>query len=171
MKIFLAFRALFFVAIFPGVVAGYIPYRMLLTSNGLPFPVLNVASTIAGILILLGTLILLRCVWDFFARGQGTLAPVDPPRHLVVSGLYRFTRNPMYNGVIIILFGETWYFGSTSLLIYAICVLVAFHLIVVLYEEPILESKFHESYHAYRKAVPRWGFTTHPYHVESNNTA
>jgi hypothetical protein len=55
---------------------------------------------------------LLRCVWDFFAKGKGTLAPIDPPRVLVVSGLYRFTRNPMYNGVLALTLGEAWLFGS-----------------------------------------------------------
>jgi protein-S-isoprenylcysteine O-methyltransferase Ste14 len=161
----------FFVALLPGIVAGYVPYRMLLASGALHLPAFRIASVAAGVLTVTGAIVLLRCVWDFFARGKGTLAPIDPPRRLVISGLYRYTRNPMYNGVLAVLLGEAWLFGSTSILKYAICVLVAFHLFVVLYEEPALEAQFHGSYRAYRKAVPRWGFTTHPYKDRTGSTA
>ena len=171
MRALLAIRALFFVAILPGVVAGYVPYRILLASSGFHFPALHPASVAASVLALIGVIVLLRCVWDFFARGKGTLAPIDPPRHLVVSGLYRYTRNPMYNGVLAVLLGEAWLFSSTSMLEYALFVIVAFHLFVVLYEEPVLDAQFHESYRAYRKAVPRWGFTTRPYEEGTGSTA
>ena len=69
----------------------------------------------------------------------------------------------MYNGVLATLLGEAWLFGSTSILEYAAFILIAFHLFVVLYEEPALNAQFQESYRAYRQAVPRWGFTTRPY--------
>jgi hypothetical protein len=102
---------------------------------------LSLSSVGASILAIAGTVVLLRCVWDFFAKGKGTLAPIDPPRVLVVSGLYRFTRNPMYNGVLALILGEAWLFGSVSLLKYALLVLVLFHLFVVLSdEEPALTS-------------------------------
>jgi protein-S-isoprenylcysteine O-methyltransferase Ste14 len=162
-KALLAIRALFFVALLPGVVAGYVPYRILLASGGFHFPALSPQSVAASVLVLIGVAVLLRCVWDFFARGKGTLAPIDPPRHLVVSGLYRYTRNPMYNGVLAVLLGEAWLFGSTPILEYAAYVLIAFHLFVVFYEEPVLDAQFQESYRAYRKAVPRWGLTTRPF--------
>ena len=171
MKALLAIRALFFVALLPGVLAGYVPYQMLLGSGRLRLPAFNATSVASGLLILVGVTVLLRCVWDFFARGKGTLAPIDPPRHLVVSGLYRYTRNPMYNGVLAVLLGQAWLFGSMSVLTYALFVLVAFHLFVVVYEEPVLESQFQESYVAYRRAVPRWGFTTHPYEERTGSTA
>lgn len=171
MKAFLAIRALFFVALLPGTVAGYVPYRILLASNKLHLPPLGISAMAAGVFVLTGALILLRCVWDFFARGKGTLAPVDPPRTLVVTGLYRYTRNPMYNGVLAVLLGQAWLYSSTSLLEYAGFVLVAFHLFVVLYEEPTLEAQFQEPYRAYRDAVPRWGFTTHPYEERTGSTA
>jgi len=163
MRAFLAIRAVFFVALLPGVVAGYVPYRILLASGGIHYPALRLASVAASVLVVIGVIVLLRCVWDFFARGKGTLAPIDPPRHLVVGGLYRYTRNPMYNGVLATLLGEAWLFGSTSILEYAAFILIAFHLFVVLYEEPALNAQFQESYRAYRQAVPRWGFTTRPY--------
>ena len=167
MKVYLAIRALFFVALLPGMVAGYVPYRLLLATGSLRIPVLGVSSLGALLLLLLGVTVLFRCVWDFFASGKGTLAPIDPPRFLVVRGLYRFTRNPMYNGVIAALLGEAWLFHSSSLLEYSLFVLVGFHLFVVLYEEPTLTARFQESYRAYRRSVPRWGFTTRPYEEES----
>jgi protein-S-isoprenylcysteine O-methyltransferase Ste14 len=170
-KLFLAIRALLFVALLPGVVAGYVPYRMLLDSNHLRLSDPSVASLAAFVLFALGTLVLLRCVWDFFASGGGTLAPVDPPRRLVICGLYRYTRNPMYNGVLAILLGEAWLFHSTAVLKYAAFVFVAFHLFVVLYEEPALESRFQGLYRAYRRSVPRWGFTTHPYEERIGSAA
>ena len=77
----------------------------------------------------------------------------------------------MYNGVIAIILGEAWLFRSVSLVEYALVVLVLFHLFVVLYEEPALESQFGEAYRAYRRAVPRWGFTTRPFHESTGSTA
>jgi protein-S-isoprenylcysteine O-methyltransferase Ste14 len=163
MRFLLALRAIFFVLLLPGTVAGYIPFGILESEHRLRVPEPSLSSVGAGILAIAGALVLLRCVWDFFARGKGTLAPIDPPRVLVVSGLYRFTRNPMYNGVLALVLGEAWLFGSVSLLEYALVVIVLFHLFVVFYEEPALTSQFGESYQAYRRAVPRWGFTTRPF--------
>ena len=171
MRALLAIRALLAVALLPGMVAGYVPYQILLASGGFHFPALRLASVAVSVFALIGVIVLLRCVWDFFARGKGTLAPIDPPRHLVVSGLYRYTRNPMYNGILAILLGQAWLFGSTSILAYALGVLLFFHLVVIFYEEPALAAQFHESYRAYRKAVPRWGFTAHPYEERTGSTA
>ena len=162
MRLLLALRAVFFVLLLPGTVAGYVPFSILHSEDRLRVPEPSLSSFGAGILAIAGTAVLLRCVWDFFAKGKGTLAPIDPPRVLVVSGLYRFTRNPMYNGVLALIVGEAWLFGSVSLLEYALVVLIVFHLFVVFYEEPALTSQFGESYRAYRRAVPRWGFTTRP---------
>jgi protein-S-isoprenylcysteine O-methyltransferase Ste14 len=163
MRLLLALRALFFVLLLPGTVAGYIPFSILRAANVLLVPRLGVASVCAAVLATAGALVLLRCVWDFFATGKGTLAPIDPPRFLVVRGLYRFTRNPMYNGVVALILGEAWLFRSVALVQYALLVFVLFHLFVILYEEPTLESLFGESYRAYRRAVPRWGLTTRPF--------
>ena len=165
MNVFLAVRSLLFLVLMPGVVAGYVPYRVLVGSGSLQLPPPGVRSLCATAVTLSGAAILLRCVWDFFAIGKGTLAPVDPPRHLVVRGLYRYTRNPMYNGVLLILLGEAWLFASMAVLFYATAVFSAFHAFVVLYEEPVLEAQFHETYLAYRRSVPRWGLTTHAYEV------
>jgi protein-S-isoprenylcysteine O-methyltransferase Ste14 len=163
MKTLLALRSLLFLILIPGTVAGYIPLRILRASRQPLIPSLSAASVLAGCIALLGAFVLLRCVWDFFFAGRGTLAPFDPPRLLVVRGLYRFTRNPMYNGVLAVLLGEAWLFRSIPLLQYAVVMFILFHLVVVLYEEPALESGFGESYRVYRRAVPRWGFRIRPF--------
>jgi protein-S-isoprenylcysteine O-methyltransferase Ste14 len=160
---FLAVRALLAVVLLPGVLVWYVPYEILLASNKLHLPPISASAVAAGLLALAGTLIHLVCIWDFFATGKGTLAPVDPPRHLVVVGLYRYTRNPMYNCVVAVLLGQAWFFGSVPVLAYAAFLLVSFHLVVVAFEEPALEAQFGESYRAYRGSVPRWGFAFRPY--------
>jgi protein-S-isoprenylcysteine O-methyltransferase Ste14 len=163
MKAFLAARSIFFVILLPGTVAGYVPFQLLRSAGQLRWPALSLSACLAALTALAGAMVLLASVWEFFDAGHGTLAPIDPPRQLVVSGLYRFTRNPMYNGVVAVLLGQAWFFSSLLLLEYAATVLVCFHLFVVLYEEPSLESRFGESYLSYRKAVPRWGLTVHPF--------
>jgi len=153
MRFLLALRAIFFVLLLPGTVAGYVPFCILSAADQVRVPELSLSSAGASIVAIAGAVVLLRCVWDFFAKGRGTLAPIDPPRVLVVSGLYRFTRNPMYNGVLALILGEAWLFGSMSLLKYALLVFVLFHLFVVFYEEPALTSQFGESYRVYRRAL------------------
>src|ERR1700689_2164264 len=162
MRLFLALKAFFFVLLLPGTVAGYIPFRIIRATGRFSAIGFSVSSIAASALILAGIVVLTWCVWDFFAAGHGTLAPIDPPRYLVVQGLYRITRNPMYNGVLGILLGEAWLFASIVLLEYTLLVFMTFHLFVLFYEEPALESRFGESYRVYRKAVPRWGLTVRP---------
>jgi len=145
-------RALLFVLLLPGVVGYAVPISIGLRTgreigalHGLGLP-----------LQLAGTAVLLWCVRDFAVRGRGTLAPVDPPKELVAEGLYRWVRNPMYVGVLTVLLGHALWFGSRALLVYAACVFTAFHLFVLLYEEPTLEAQFGDSYRRYRASVPRW---------------
>ena len=77
----------------------------------------------------------------------------------------------MYNGVLALILGEAWLFGSMSLLKYALLVFVLFDPFVVLYEEPALTSQFGESYRVYRRGVPRWGFTTRPFQEGTGSSA
>ena len=163
MKALLALRSLLALILIPGTVAGYIPWRIIQVRQSMQIPAFAASSVAAAVLALCGICVLLVCVWDFFHAGRGTLAPFDPPKRLVVRGLYRFTRNPMYNGVIALLLGEAWLFQSSALFQYALVIFIMFHLMTVIYEEPALESKFSESYRAYRAAVPRWGFTLRPF--------
>jgi protein-S-isoprenylcysteine O-methyltransferase Ste14 len=160
---FLGVRSLLYVILLPGTVAGYVPLLILRSSHEAISPGLSVGSLLAACLTLVGACVLLRCVWDFFHVGRGTLAPFDAPTRLVITGLYRFTRNPMYNGVLAVIIGEAWLFRNIALLKYAGLVFVMFHLWVIVYEEPVLQSQFGESFRAYRRAVPRWGFTAQPF--------
>ena len=99
---------------------------------------------------------LLWCVRDFYVSGRGTLAPWVPPRELVVVGLYRMSRNPMYVSVILVLVGWAVGFRSMPLALYALAVAVGFHLRVVLGEEPWLAQTHGEKWVRYRDRVPRW---------------
>ena len=99
---------------------------------------------------------LLWCVRDFYVAGKGTLAPWAPPRHLVVVGLYRWSRNPMYISVSVILLGWAIAYQSRALLIYALALFVMFHLRVVFGEEPWLARTHGDEWLRYRARVPRW---------------
>jgi protein-S-isoprenylcysteine O-methyltransferase Ste14 len=104
----------------------------------------------------IGTILLLWCVRDFYVSGKGTLAPWSPPRRLVIVGLYRWTRNPMYVAVTIVLLGWAIAYRSGTLLGYAIVVAIMFHLRVVFGEEPWLSRTHGEEWQRYRQHVPRW---------------
>jgi protein-S-isoprenylcysteine O-methyltransferase Ste14 len=106
--------------------------------------------------VLAGACLYAAALAAFTFVGRGTPAPVDPPRQLVAAGPYRWTRNPMYVGVALLLAGEAVYFAAVSLAAYALACFVAFHGFVVLYEEPHLGRRFGEAYAAYRVATPRW---------------
>jgi protein-S-isoprenylcysteine O-methyltransferase Ste14 len=104
----------------------------------------------------LGILGVLWCFWDFTYRGRGTPLPTDPPKELVVSGLYQHVRNPIYVSVITILMGHFVWFGSLALLVYTGLAFVGTHLFVTLYEEPALRKRFGGTYDEYLTKVPRW---------------
>jgi len=105
---------------------------------------------------LVGATILIWCIADFARLGRGTLAPVDPPKALVIRGLYRYVRNPMYVGVVLVLLGESALFRSASLLLYTAVFFLIANLFVIVYEEPNLRARFGESYEHYRRSVARW---------------
>jgi protein-S-isoprenylcysteine O-methyltransferase Ste14 len=117
---------------------------------------LGVVRYFGLLLILIGAAVYSWCAWDFTFAGRGTPSPIDPPKELVVRGLYRYVRNPMYLGKLSILFGETFLFASWRLFEYAVVVFIFFFLFVILYEEPMLSHKFGESYRQYCTSVNRW---------------
>lgn len=120
---------------------------------GLALPALK----IPGVFLMVPSGILaLVCIGNFIARGKGTPAPFDPPRAFVAAGPYRYVRNPMYVGGLAFLAGLALFEGSVSILIFAVILLAGAHLLVILYEEPVLKARFGESYAAYLRSVPRW---------------
>jgi protein-S-isoprenylcysteine O-methyltransferase Ste14 len=104
----------------------------------------------------LGVVGLLACVREFYVRGRGTLAPWAPPKHLVTTGLYRHSRNPMYVSVLLILAGWGVLFERPALWVYAGVVAVAFHIRVVVAEEPWQQREFGAEWTDYKARVPRW---------------
>jgi protein-S-isoprenylcysteine O-methyltransferase Ste14 len=153
--VWLAFRSILWAALLPGLFAGYIPLRFF----GLARAQLSLQSPlhVLGLLaIALGAALLATCIWEFARSGRGTLSPVDPPRELVVRGLYRYVRNPMYLSVTVIVLGEVLLSGSRPLLLYWAIWFVAVNLFVIGYEEPTLRRRFGASYERYTRAVGRW---------------
>ena len=148
-------RAMFWKAVFafvalPGTVAFVVPLTIFL-----PRPPI-VLDRLGLVLVLLGVTLLLSTVREFYVAGRGTLAPWSPPDELVTTGLYGFSRNPMYVAVVLVLLGWAALFHSVALLIYAVAIAVAFHLRVVFGEEPWLAQTHRGSWLRYSAQVPRW---------------
>ncbi|HLA87322.1 MAG TPA: isoprenylcysteine carboxylmethyltransferase family protein [Anaerolineales bacterium] len=148
-----ALKSLFFLIFVPGLLVGYIPFAFLLTG---PLVDTGLLSLPTLPIWLVGGVMILWCFWDFLIKGKGTPAPFDPPRELVVTGLYNYVRNPMYVGVEMMLVGHYLWFGYWLLLGYAAFLFLAFHASILFYEEPTLKKKFGRSYENYLKTVPRW---------------
>jgi protein-S-isoprenylcysteine O-methyltransferase Ste14 len=149
--------AAFFV-LAPGVIAGLVPWWLTGWRVRHPQPSwawvpLRVAG---GVLITAGVVVLAQAFVRFVAEGAGTPAPVAPPRHLVVGGLYRYVRNPMYLAVVATIVGQALVLAQPALLGYAAAVGAAMAAFVHGYEEPTLSRQFGEQYQAYRRAVPAW---------------
>lgn len=145
-----------FLVIAPGIVAGVAPWWITKWSvqaplfGFLPTRVLGILLVVAGLSVLLESFA--RFAW----QGLGTPAPAFPPHHLVVKGLYRHVRNPMYFAVVSVIFGESMIFGNSDLLVYGALVWLACHLFVLLYEEPNLRKTFGAEYEVFCANVPRW---------------
>lgn len=148
------FKSLAFLILVPGLVVVYVPVQLAL-SAGAP-PLLPALRWAALPLWLGGAAGVVWCVWDFTFAGRGTPLPLDPPRELVVRGLYRYTRNPMYLSAVILLAGHVLWFQTAGLLLYLAGVWLAFAGFVAWYEEPHLRRTFGEAYQRYCAAVPRW---------------
>ena len=143
----------------PAVVAGVVPFALVGWTMEPPLLGLS-GERVVGVAAVAAVAAGLACLLDCFARfaleGRGTPAPVAQTEVLVASGLYRFMRNPMYVSVLIIISGQALLFGQAWLFVYAGVVLVAFHLFVLLYEEPQLRRRFGGSYQTYCLHVGRW---------------
>lgn len=144
-------RALLAFLALPGIVAFAIPIYWLISTSRT-----NLVQPLGLLPLLLGCAGLLWCVRDFYVFGKGTLAPWSPPQHLVTAGLYRYSRNPMYVSVLFILLGWAVSFGVRGLYGYAIFMALAFHMRVVLAEEPWLARTHGAGWDDYVRSVRRW---------------
>jgi len=154
-SVWLAARSLLWTVLFPGFFAGYVPWRFF----GLNRVHVGVSSPVQLLGLLLtgaGAVLLAACIVEFARSGRGTLSPVDPPRHLVVRGLYRYVRNPMYLSVTAIVLGESLLTRSAALGAYWAIWFVCVNVFVIYYEEPTLRRQFGASYDEYVKRVGRW---------------
>jgi protein-S-isoprenylcysteine O-methyltransferase Ste14 len=145
----IAIKSILFFILAPGTVAGLIPLMFFRNGSG-------IFSYLAFPLWVSGFATLVWCFWDFVQKGKGTPAPFDPPKELVVAGLYQYVRNPMYVGVFLINLGYFVWFGYWNLLFYLLLYFVAVHSFVTFYEEPHLKKTFGTSYEEYMKKTPRW---------------
>jgi protein-S-isoprenylcysteine O-methyltransferase Ste14 len=150
----IAISALFTLFGGPAFILGYFPYTLIRFRIPPNQPAWRLIAAI--LLIAAGLAPLFESIVRFIIVGRGTLVPTTPTVHLVVSGLYRYVRNPMYVGVTLSLIGEALLFRSDGLLIFLAAGCLAMHLFVCLYEEPALTRQFPADYPAYRNCVPRW---------------
>ena len=151
----LALRSLFWTIAFPGFFAGYVPWRFFGLSE-IRADALRPAQIPALLCIGAGAVLLAMCIFEFARSGRGTLSPLDPPRTLVVRGLYRYVRNPMYLSVTMIVLGEVMLTRSSALAIYWAVWFAGVNLFVIGYEEPTLRRTFGASYEEYTRQVGRW---------------
>jgi protein-S-isoprenylcysteine O-methyltransferase Ste14 len=145
-----------FLVVAPGTVAGLVPWWISGWRMQPPFLGISAVRVIGGLLIAAGIPVLLDSFLRFALQGLGTPAPGFPTRHLVVTGLYRYVRNPMYVAVVWLILGQGFLFGNLRVLGYGFLVWLAFHVFVLAYEEPTLRRSFGDEYEAFCAHVPRW---------------
>ncbi len=149
-----------FFALAPGVVVGLVPWWL---TQWEPRPVPMPVRLLGGLLLVIALPVLVSAFVRFARDGLGTPAPVAPTERLVVTGAYRYVRNPMYMAVLSAIVGQGLLLGQTVLLGYAALVALLVVSFVRLYEEPVLRRQFGEEYEAYRRAVPGWLPRLHPW--------
>jgi len=157
------------IMLLPGVVLAVVPGIILYSSGTINFlwrqqpPFNALLLAVGSACIAFGLFLMARTISLFAGVGQGTLAPWEPPKKLVVQGIYRQVRNPMISGVLFILCGESLIFGSTGILAWFLFFLWGNLIYIPILEEPGLEKRFGEDYTLYKKNVPRWIPRLHPW--------
>jgi protein-S-isoprenylcysteine O-methyltransferase Ste14 len=156
-----------FLVVAPGTLAVWVPWTICRWRMAPPLLGIFSLRILGALLIAAGLPVLLDSFGRFALQGLGTPAPIAPPRHLVVTGLYRYVRNPMYVAVSALIFGQGLSFGSAQVLEYGLAVWLGFHLFVLLYEEPTLRGKFDGEYEEFCANVGRWIPRLTPWRKES----
>lgn len=148
---------LIFTILQPGIVAGLLPALIVKDAlNNIFTWRFEVHHFMAMAVFITGLIIMLICIVSFAVKGRGTLSPLDPARRLIISGLYRYSRNPMYVGVMLILWGEAIFFLSNYLWLYSFIIFGAFNAFIIFYEEPRLKKDFGAEYDKYFQSTRRW---------------
>jgi protein-S-isoprenylcysteine O-methyltransferase Ste14 len=161
--------AIFFAAA-PALVAGLVPWMLTRWHAREPLPGGLAARGMGLLVVAVGSLVLVSAFVRFVIEGLGTPAPVAPTEQLVVGGLYRHVRNPMYLAVVGVVIGQAVVLGRPALLAYAAIIGVAMATFVRGYEEPALADQFGDQYERYCHGVPRWRPRVRPWHPTSNRT-
>ena len=149
-----ALKTLLYMGSMHGLFTFYFPYQLALLDPS--FFDAGYFRLLAFPLWAIGTLMIIWCSVDFVRRGGGTPAYIDPPKELVIRGLYRYIRNPIYTGALLVQLGHILWFASRFVILYFLLYFLAFHVLVVFIEEPILKNKFGAAYEEYARRVPRW---------------
>ncbi len=148
----LVLKNILFTVVVPGTVGVYLPL-ILSRCRG---AATGVSFGPAIIFFVIGGSIYFWCLFDFASFGRGTPAPIDPPKQLVRRGLYRYSRNPMYVGVLTVIYGWAILYQNLAVAVYGIVVACCFYSFVVFFEEPILKKRFGSEYEQFCAEVPRW---------------
>jgi protein-S-isoprenylcysteine O-methyltransferase Ste14 len=148
--------SILFLLVAPGIVAGVIPWSISHYSFGPPLLGVEPLRWLGIVLLILGGVLLLETFARFALQGRGTPAPIAPTKSLVVTGSYRFVRNPMYVAVVSLILGQALLFGNLIVLAYGLAAWLTVHLFVLSYEEPTLSATYGAQYDRYRANVRRW---------------
>jgi protein-S-isoprenylcysteine O-methyltransferase Ste14 len=140
----------------PGIVVGLIPWLLTDWQVREPVPYWTPMRMLGVVLLLAGLIVLIQAFVRFVVEGVGTPAPIAAPEHLVVGGMYRYVRNPMYVAILAAIVGQALLLGQLALLLYAAAIWLIAAAFVRWYEEPALTRRFDTDYEAYRRAVPAW---------------
>jgi len=163
-RLFALIGSAIFLFVAPGTVAGLVPWWIGRGRVHTPFPGFTALRVTGAALMAVAFVFLLETFLRFAMQGIGTPAPVFPTKRLVVTGSYRFVRNPMYVAVVSLTLGQSLLFGNIRLFEYGLGCWLAMHLFVLMYEEPTLGRNFPVDYAAFTENVPRWIPRLTPWH-------
>lgn len=153
---FILLRAIVYATLFVAFGLVFLPSWLLRNTGLISPPATGPAQAAGAALVVAGGCLVAWSILMFVFVGKGTAAPFDPPRRLVVSGPFRYVRNPIYVGALVAMAGAALYFASWALVAYDAAIAVTFHVLVRTYEEPVLRRTFGEQYDAYCSRVRRW---------------